>query len=653
MLPIYIRENRIRSPEFQVETKIINDKNKKFVLKKALNDSGKIHIYKILEGYEKIKNSIIGNELKLPKIIETSENSIIFEYINGINYSNLIIENLSEGSNKGFEKFIFDYFNILKKNLKLNKYKKDDKFIEFFDDIDNELFKDEICLDLGIIDLIFENIIFSNNNYFIVDTEWVFENKVPFTFLIYRSLIYFYCKNRNYLEKFYSLDDLLRIFDIPKQKQIIYSNVEDKFQNYVFKEKLNSLKNNYLKKYIYLKDIKNTYDLQLNQEKPYAQLFFDIGRGFNEIDSERIYLDLQFKTQNLKFDLKNKKKILAMRLDPLNNPVVIEIKSVNLFTKKNKFELKDKIKSNAIVFYLDSASYFFETVDPQIYFDVDSNILKDAISIEFTINYSHFFDDALHTTAKQLSSERIYWLNQNEMKEQELNNLKQNLEFRNGEILQKNNELEELSRSINDREVIINELKKEINDRDNDIRQKQEKIEELSRSINDREGIINELKNEIKNRDNEIAQRNIKINELNICIKNKDEEIEIKNSILKDLKNSIDSKNNKITELNNIIANKDNEIKQNQEKINELYNYIKEKENVISDKLNLINELNNLINLKDNEIKQKEDLINQLNIRIFSLEEEVVGYVTSKSWKITRPLRKIKRFLKRILGKKL
>ena len=448
MFPVYIRENRIRSQRFQIETKIVKENGNKFVLKRALDEAGKFHISDILKGYELLKRSIIGNQLKLPRIINVSENYVLFEYIEGVSYTNLILNKLITERKKGFEKLLFDFFELLKRNIKSTNFTVEKKWFQFFDEEDKEYFKNDLFFEVGAIDLIFENIIISDRGYFIVDMEWVFDEQIPFSFIIYRTITYFYQKNYQYLHKLYSIESLLKLFGITKEKQEIFFKVENRFQNYVYKEKSNSLKSIYLKKNIEFNKINNLYSLLLYQDYSYAQLFFDIGNGFNERDSEKIYLDLKNKSQIFSFDLTSLKDIKALRIDPLTLPIVIEVNKIILFTKTRKIELGSEIKSNAVLSYPESNTYFFESDDPQIYLEVDRKILREATNIEFDFNYLHISNEALRVTAKQLLSE----ISKKNSHISELEN----------EISKKNSHISELENEISKKNSHISELENEI-----------------------------------------------------------------------------------------------------------------------------------------------------------------------------------------------
>ena len=64
-----------------------------------------------------------------------------------------------------------------------------------------------------------------------------------------------------------------------------------------------------------------------------------------------------------------------------------------------------------------------------------------------------------------------------------------------------------------------------------------------------------------------------------------------------------------------------------------------------------IQQLNHTLAERDQSIQQLNDTLAERDQSIQQLEQEVLFYATSKSWKITRPLRKVVNFFKRSISK--
>ncbi|MGC8771617.1 MAG: hypothetical protein ACP5Q5_10240 [Brevinematia bacterium] len=417
---LFSRINRLRNERFQVETRIVEQDYKKFVIKSSLSPESYSHLREILNGYEKVKKNIKDNkDFLLPAIISYSDSEITIEYIDGKSYADLLVEAILKGDKKKFQNYILDFRNLIIKNFGLSDSESGKNWFEFFEEKEIEFFKDSQLLELGVIDLIFENVIVNSDRLYLIDLEWVFDGIIPVDFLLYRGIIYFYYKF-DFIERFYPKRLVFDIFDIRGQKLKIFEEVEKRFQSHVYKVGFNLLKSNYLKKKFYFQELEHFYLSTSYKNFSFAQLFFDIGNGFNEKDSFTIWLDLTNKKQTLTFDLKSIKNIKALRFDPFAGPVVIEIHNVELFNKKGGINLQNKLTTNAILSYTESSSYFFETSDPQIYFEVDSKIFDKASYIRFDLSYVHILDEALHVTARQIFAERDSYIKLNTKLEEEI-----------------------------------------------------------------------------------------------------------------------------------------------------------------------------------------------------------------------------------------
>jgi len=221
------------------------------------------------------------------------------------------------------------------------------------------------------------------------------------------------------------------------------------------------------------------------------------------------------------------------------------------------------------------------------------------------------------------------------------------------------------------REVVLTESKKELHDvlvqKENEINSLHQDIEniiqrevvlteskkELHEVLIQKDKLIAELKSTINKLYNNIVQRDMIINNLNDELENLNSNKEILSKNNNELQNMLQDNNYLINELNdaqekmnNILIQKDNiiddlnnqliEVKEDDLKINMLNKDIRyqliEKENSIK-KLEMSNKRIQDILIKNKNTFKKLKEINQ-------------SYESSNSWKITAPLRKIKKSLK-------
>ena len=80
----------------------------------------------------------------------------------------------------------------------------------------------------GLIDLVFENTFYIDNNYLFFDQEWYVKN-VPLEFILYRSINNLFSYNLSVLEK-ESINNIFKYFGINEYIED-FKKFEEKFQN--------------------------------------------------------------------------------------------------------------------------------------------------------------------------------------------------------------------------------------------------------------------------------------------------------------------------------------------------------------------------------------------------------------------------------------
>ena len=202
--------------------------------------------------------------------------------------------------------------------------------------------------------------------------------------------------------------------------------------------------------------------------------------------------------------------------------------------------------------------------------------------------------------------------------------LKYKINVFNNDLIHKNNE-------ISSKNSIINEKESVIKSKDSIISKEMDVISTINSKLGEQSRLINEKDEIISGKDLEIEQQSLVINEkdeiitgmnlqidqnmknlrkqsMMICYKN--DQINSKDSLIEDYSSKLDFYNNEISKLQKEfikVSNKNFELQNN---------------------LNILNEKINLMNYKNKELLEKQD-------EIFS----------SNSWKVTKPLRGIGRFL--------
>ncbi len=189
MKVIYVKNASQRDKKFQLQTLIYEKNGKKFVKKSVLCDEALPHLHKMVENYTKLSNSIINPKVKLAKIIDKDERSLTFEFIEGISLAKQF--NQLKKTKNGADIFIKEYISLLKSSFKMTTFDSkmiSDEFRSIFGDFDYSSLDGEICFEgISNIDLIFSNIIYRNDEVYIIDYEWAFKFSMPINYILYRT----------------------------------------------------------------------------------------------------------------------------------------------------------------------------------------------------------------------------------------------------------------------------------------------------------------------------------------------------------------------------------------------------------------------------------------------------------------------------------
>jgi len=236
---LYTKCNSERAKEFQLQTTIFEVDGKKFVKKKALTKEAIAHIDNMKQNREALEGSILDKNLLLVPIVESSKDSITFEFINGESFDNRL-KRVGYDSNEAKE-MMQNYQNLLFNGFKSTKFDHTsmvtDKFKEIFGDFDYSDLDNTTCYD-GIcnLDMIFSNLIYKEDKLYLIDYEWLFNLSLPVEYILYRT---------------YQMvpKEVSNILPIKFKNEILFHKMERSFiDNYVMKNSFYFYRNNYLKK---------------------------------------------------------------------------------------------------------------------------------------------------------------------------------------------------------------------------------------------------------------------------------------------------------------------------------------------------------------------------------------------------------------------
>ena len=233
---LYVKNNSERAKAFQLKTIIYEANGQKYIKKKAITSEAIPHLKKMKENYTKLSHAIIDSKVKVTPIIDESEDSLTFEFIEG--------ESLEKKFNKASQskrtELLNEYISLVNNAFRTTTYQ--DSFSEnplyntLLGEQDFSLLSKEKCFDgISNIDLIFSNIIYKDEEIYLIDYEWAYEVNLPVEYIIQRTL--------SMLSHTYNFETTV------PQNALLYQKMERHFVDiYVMENGFYFQKNQYMKK---------------------------------------------------------------------------------------------------------------------------------------------------------------------------------------------------------------------------------------------------------------------------------------------------------------------------------------------------------------------------------------------------------------------
>jgi len=376
----------------------------------------------------------------------------------------------------------------------------------------------------------------------------------------------------------------------------------------------------------------------------FAQVFLDIGKGFQESDS--IKMEINSKTTLIEFRLDKFKKIKNIRFDPCNHIGLIQFKDIILKFDNHKIH-KVKFKSNALA-DLGEDTYLFDTDDSNLRleyeFDEDPILLTVKVAFQaigkkayklIVSNYKHKvkklqklltdsekdvkdyanrIDNLL--TAKLSSDEDIDLIAQKENDIKLLEHLVAQKELLLDEITKTHERQLSLLNdllSVKDKEIL--HYKTNLETRAIHIKEVEEKIKSSNINL--------DIKNEL------ISKKNIELGEIVNKLQQANAQLKLKEDYIEQILFQYDNTKNENDHLNTTIDKRETLIQQIQTELNNSSNENIHLKNIVADKENHINEiqtqLNNFLNenthLK-NVISEKDDKTHDIQTQLHNSTNE-------------------------------
>lgn len=396
---LYSRISENRDDRFLLSTTILEEDGIKRVQKKAANKKAENHLNKIYDNFLMLNKQYASSDVSICKCVKHS-GSLEFDYCAGYSLEHLIDEQLKKGDVKTGLQFIEKFFKMIRESsCKTDQVEVDTKIFQ-----SAKQFKLDECYLYLNIDAIFSNVFVVENQYLMIDYEWVMDSPVPLKYFYYRCILWFLNDNKNRVEQLKL--DLFHYFGFTKKELVMYGNMENDFQCYVRGSKvplwkINANLNHWklpFEDYI-------RYENRL-KDKCKLKVYYNYGSGYSE-ENSMIIIDKIF-NEKASVKLPIPEKCVSIRIDVAKYPCLLAID--HIFKVTDQYELKEikvsEIATNGNA--LDNGIFVFHTDEPHMYIELlpgNSEIIMDVSLNELTVNLAQklsFVWENLEDTKRQL-----------------------------------------------------------------------------------------------------------------------------------------------------------------------------------------------------------------------------------------------------------
>ena len=235
---IYAKYNRQRTPEYQLSTKIILEKNgNRYVEKEALRKEAVAHVTRLIANREKLLDLKVGPASV--EILSDADGCAAFPFVSGTSLAKEVNESLGNrqrflnAMHRAVDSIYSTYLNTPECLVDFVFTKEfEEIFGSFSEETERDVFKGTKSLKVSNIDSILSNFVrIEDGSLVCLDYEWVFSFPIPVEYLIYRTVFYYYSENVHYIKM--SEPELWAEFGIAEAKISLFRRMDDQFQQRV------------------------------------------------------------------------------------------------------------------------------------------------------------------------------------------------------------------------------------------------------------------------------------------------------------------------------------------------------------------------------------------------------------------------------------
>lgn len=501
----YVKLSNDRKSNYQIAT--IIESGSSTVRKLALKRASMPHIQKMWY-FSKVKHK---NKFSLEKINYCHENEIQYDFICCENLDDKLTDLILCRDLKAIVELFTEYNNIFFGNAVSVEPTEiyTPEFVEVFgEDAISQAFN---CIKPANIDLILKNVFCKEDQYIVIDYEWIFDFNVPVQFILWRTINEVYETHKD-LNDLVNRDFLMKLFKIDSILDTMFRNWANHFaRDYVGSNFFEYFSNS--PKIISLNEIFK--EIRKN-EIDESSLYIDEGSGFSENLKATSNIYFTGNRFQVRFDVNKFKNITNIRWDPLE--VACRCSIEKCYSNQGELELyalnKQDTEGDIDIFLSCDPNYHINAQEELEWIIIEGEIQRFTLSdlSERLCQSQSLLDEKARLIADYAQSQDAMQKELENLRSvsTELHQCNQHLEMENQSLRERKHAVEEekitLSEQIQEAKRCIDENSEKINQLEADHNVTLKLVKDLKSIIKEQNVLFDNLK-----RDNEHLTKTLMI----------------------------------------------------------------------------------------------------------------------------------------------
>ncbi|MCD8013777.1 MAG: hypothetical protein LUG99_11475 [Lachnospiraceae bacterium] len=352
---IFTKYSNERDPRFSIRTDILLEDDRRYISKRPVSEAAQEHIADIYDKSVLLTEDFGSTPLRVNPCTRLAD-EVRFPYRNGKTLEERLDGLLAKGDGKALEREITAYFAMFAQGGSSGcelLFSETPEFTAVFGQVD--LPGRQYCRAVSDVDMVFSNVIETDEGPELIDYEWTFAFPVPVKFIQYRCLNYYIygttrrdvLKEMNWFER----------FGISEKERSEFDRMEKNFQQYILGSHIPMWKlyDSISDGVIELSGLsKRESEKKKNRT---VEIYFDTGRGFCARECDRRSVSHE---GPVTLELLIPGGTKQARVDPCSGASVVRILELTQDGKHLRWT------SNGLP--AEDESVVFDSEDPQIFF---------------------------------------------------------------------------------------------------------------------------------------------------------------------------------------------------------------------------------------------------------------------------------------------